>query len=96
MYVHFPLFLFFTPAVVVVIYINRRVFRIPVRISLVFLLPHADWCQPKGRVAGATYFVNSPTGLIATAAQLPHAPYTSNPAGNGAVLQVGLGSQNMR
>ena len=44
------------------------------------------WCQPDGRVAGATYFVNSPTGIVASAAQLPHAPYPSGPAANGATL----------
>ena len=46
------------------------------------------WCQPDGRVAGATYFVNSPTGLVASEALLPHAPqYAKDPSQGGAILQ---------
>jgi hypothetical protein len=45
------------------------------------------WCQPNGRTAGCEYFVNSPTSIALTPAELPHAPYKSDLGANGAVFQ---------
>lgn len=44
------------------------------------------WCQPGGRTAGCTYFVNSPSALTVTPALLPHSPYTRDITTDGATL----------
>lgn len=43
--------------------------------------------QPKGRTAGCTYLVRSPSAFAMTPTELPNAPYTSDIVANGAVLQ---------
>jgi hypothetical protein len=48
------------------------------------------WCQPGGRTAAASYFVNSPAGVVADASVLPNggsSGYASDVVGNRAVMQ---------
>lgn len=44
------------------------------------------WCQPNGRVAGSTYFINTPAGLVADSSALPNSPYNSEVVTNGALF----------
>jgi len=45
------------------------------------------WCQPNGRTASCTYLVASPVGIELTQDSLPNAPYASDVAANGAIVQ---------
>lgn len=46
------------------------------------------WCQPYGRTAGASYFINSPTGFNGTNGGIPNSPFTSDVVGNGAIFNA--------